>query len=258
MTARSHTTYTRTFGGWNDALETAVGEINARKNKQRLTVTCNNPECSNEYERLPSELRDSEYSYCSQECHYEHNSERYAGQQNPVSTLGEVDCRACGKTLLRPRWQRERYERSYCEDCWGDSHVSVECEWCGDITDVWPARVDTARFCGRDCLDEWRSEHQRGKDHPRWRPGRRPGYYGPNWPNQRRETITRDQARCQDCGLTEPESVEKYGAELTVHHKTDLREFVDAGNLDHESANQLDNLVTLCVSCHGQRGGAEK
>jgi DEAD/DEAH box helicase domain-containing protein len=35
-----------------------------------------------------------------------------------------------------------------------------------------------------------------------------------------------------------------------VHHKTPFRAFVRDGVLDREQANRLENLTTLCTSCH--------
>ena len=251
LTARSHSTYARAFGGWNEALEHACGDVNHRVNKGRVVIECDGPGCTEPVRKTSAELEDSEHHHCSNECKYAGQSERYEGVGNPRSTLEPVECDACGETILRARWERERYERVYCSGCWGDSQQPIECEWCGGTDWVWPARVEIARFCGQECLDEWRAATQVGENHPRWRPGRRPEYYGPNWHEQRRRAIIRDQARCQDCGMTMPESLEEFGAELTVHHETPLREFVDGDDLDHEAANRLENLVTLCVSCHG-------
>lgn len=255
LTARSHTTYAKEFGGWNDALEAANVGVNARRDKNRITLTCDAPDCSEEFERLPKDVAGNDYNYCSQACLSRHKSDRYAGTDNPNSTLQEVECDGCGSTILRARWERERHDRAYCGDCWGDSQRTVICEWCGDDVQEWPARVDDRRFCSSKCLGAWRSVKFRGADHPRWKEGRRPGYYGPNWHQQRRRALVRDRGRCQSCGLTDSESVERYGEQLSVHHITPLREYVSDGELDHEAANRLENLVTLCRSCHSRREG---
>jgi DEAD/DEAH box helicase domain-containing protein len=63
--------------------------------------------------------------------------------------------------------------------------------------------------------------------------------YGHNWDKQRNLTRERDQFRCRICGL--PES----GKPHHVHHKVPFRMFTDPNK-----ANELDNLVTLCSSCH--------
>jgi hypothetical protein len=63
-------------------------------------------------------------------------------------------------------------------------------------------------------------------------------------PYQRR----RDHYTCQGCGKTEVE----LGRVLDVHHIRPFREF---GYIRHQNdryllANDLSNLVSLCVSCH--------
>jgi len=63
--------------------------------------------------------------------------------------------------------------------------------------------------------------------------------YGANWKAQRNAARARDDFRCQFCGL--PES----GKAHHVHHKTPFRSFAS-----YEAANRLENLVTLCPTCH--------
>jgi DEAD/DEAH box helicase domain-containing protein len=66
-----------------------------------------------------------------------------------------------------------------------------------------------------------------------------PNNYGPGWPLIRKMVLQRDRYACQACGVVEGERP------LHVHHKTPLRSFTSL-----EQANRLDNLVTLCPSCH--------
>ncbi|TRO58086.1 DUF1998 domain-containing protein, partial [Candidatus Bathyarchaeota archaeon] len=63
--------------------------------------------------------------------------------------------------------------------------------------------------------------------------------YGPNWNQQRDRVRERDNFRCQICGS--PESSRAHD----VHHKIPFRQFTS-----YQQANKLDNLVTLCPSCH--------
>ncbi len=69
-----------------------------------------------------------------------------------------------------------------------------------------------------------------------------PNDYGPTWNQQRRQARQRDNFTCQNCGL-----VEHGGRPHHVHHKIPFRNFTSA-----LTANQLDNLITLCPSCHRQ------
>jgi 5-methylcytosine-specific restriction endonuclease McrA len=91
-----------------------------------------------------------------------------------------------------------------------------------------------------------------GEDHPNWKGGVHD--YGPGWANKRHHVLIRDQARCQDCGITEPEHLSRHGRSLSVHHLVPRRTFVDEdGQFDHELANRPSNLITVCTSCHNQR-----
>lgn len=248
----SHKSYYRHFDdGMQEAKEQAGLQTYEQWSKNRITVTCAN--CGAERKKTPSALAASDYHYCSQDCHYEHNAVRYSGDGNPQSTLEDVPCEACGKTISRPKWKREKNERHYCADCWGDAKVPIECEQCGEVEPVWPSIADKRRFCSYDCMGEWRGEEITDEDHPRWRKNNYTGYYGPNWATQRRKAIIRDQARCQDCEFTEAESMTQFGEGLSIHHITPISEFVDDATLDFVDANQLDNLVSLCRPCHSKR-----
>jgi DEAD/DEAH box helicase domain-containing protein len=66
-----------------------------------------------------------------------------------------------------------------------------------------------------------------------------PNRYGANWEKQKRLTRQRDKFRCQLCGMPEKEHAHH------VHHKIPFRQFSTP-----EEANKLENLITLCPSCH--------
>jgi len=65
--------------------------------------------------------------------------------------------------------------------------------------------------------------------------------YGQNWDKQRILTRERDKFTCQNCGRIEGSQPHH------VHHKIPFRQFNS-----YILANQLDNLVTLCPTCHRQ------
>jgi len=73
------------------------------------------------------------------------------------------------------------------------------------------------------------------------------GYRGPNWETQRQRARERDGFRCQHCGAPE-----KPNRQHDVHHLRPFREFnyVPGQNETYLEANRLENLVTLCRSCH--------
>lgn len=71
--------------------------------------------------------------------------------------------------------------------------------------------------------------------------------YGINWSKQRQKCLERDDHTCRVCGTTQDD----LDRELSVHHIRPRSEF-DGTPLE---MNALDNLVTLCPSCHGQFEG---
>jgi 5-methylcytosine-specific restriction endonuclease McrA len=74
--------------------------------------------------------------------------------------------------------------------------------------------------------------------------------YGPNWREQRRKALERDNYTCQQCGKrADPE---RWWRAVHVHHKRKIRWYYDheTGGIDYGKANDLDNLKTLCRACH--------
>ncbi len=63
--------------------------------------------------------------------------------------------------------------------------------------------------------------------------------YGPDWDKIRKKVLRRDGNRCQVCGAS------GIGQSLHVHHIHPFKSFTS-----RETANQLQNLITLCPSCH--------
>jgi DEAD/DEAH box helicase domain-containing protein len=66
-----------------------------------------------------------------------------------------------------------------------------------------------------------------------------PNDYGPNWQKIRETVRKRDQFTCQVCGAKE------MNRQHDVHHKIPFRAFAST-----DEANRLENLTTLCHSCH--------
>ncbi|QSW99791.1 HNH endonuclease [Haloterrigena alkaliphila] len=89
--------------------------------------------------------------------------------------------------------------------------MGIECRWCGYVTSGGPKSSD----------------------------------YGPDWGEARFEALQRDGFCCQKCGMTQKEHRAEYETGLHVHHIEPYRKFDD-----DEKAHKLDNLVTVCESCH--------
>ncbi len=97
----------------------------------------------------------------------------------------------------------------------------------------------------------------------------RPNNYGPNWQQQRQIVLARDNHRCRNCGAegrkdltglqpdeAQSESPQKPVRSVTlhVHHIRPFRDFnyIPGQNDHYKEANQPENLITLCPSCHKQ------
>lgn len=119
--------------------------------------------------------------------------------------------------------------------------VEIICEACGNSFLVFPCRKETARFCCNKCRLKWFAHHQpTGENHPYWTGGARQ-YRGASWKKARSKARKRDNYTCQNC-FKKPKS------ELVhVHHIIPFKKF---GSKQHIKANNLDNLICLCRSCH--------
>jgi len=80
----------------------------------------------------------------------------------------------------------------------------------------------------------------RGEKHWGWKGGYEK-YQGPNSHYQRRLARDRDKGICQDCGKKE------IGKKHDTHHIIPFKVY---GLERYEEENDLENLTTLCVSCH--------
>ena len=135
-------------------------------------------------------------------------------------------------------WLQQKYHQE------GLSTVEI-----GDLVGVTPEAV--LRWMGKFGI-ETRDKADyvlRGEDHPDWQGGYEQ-YYGPNWPQQRQKAVERDSHECRRCGISERESIDTHGRKLDVHHIEPFRKFDSP-----EAANRLDNLLTLCRTCHRRLEG---
>jgi len=219
--------------------------------------------CGSTLERIPWRVSVNDKQFCDAECHGQWTAENRNGKNSTNWEEREKrECAWCGDEIER-RPSYPDVEHWFCpdKDCYGKWRSKnksgednprwvgckkTECEICGEVMQIRP--WEEKRTCGSsECISELRS----GKNHPRWKGGYEP-YYGPNWREQRRRARERDNHECQACGKTQEEN----GRELDVHHITPFREFVDDdGNADYEAANDLDNLISLCKSCHREYEG---
>jgi len=72
--------------------------------------------------------------------------------------------------------------------------------------------------------------------------------YGASWPAQRALAYARAGRVCEKCGSRRG---------VYVHHKRKIALHLDhtTGTIDYAAANDLDNLIALCVTCHKAADG---
>lgn len=177
----------------------------------------------------------------------------------------EVSCSSCGKSIRRYPTEVENNDNHVCSDECGIEYrstelvgedapaytgakVTKECPNCGSKVTRHKGSIDGG-FCNRECYGEWLSENNCSENHARWNGGS-PNYYGSNWKAQRKRALERDGHICQVCGITNDEHKANFGDSLHVHHINPIRNFDKP-----EQGNFLENLITLCRSCHNRWEG---
>ena len=186
----------------------------------------------------------------------------HARQHGESLSKVDIHCKRCGDFYKRV-YQSSEENYSYCEDCRpkviservsGENNpmsgtgtmVEYDCRYCGEHHEHLQSYAGgKSVFCDAECRDAWLREHNTGEKNPVWNGGK-VGYYGPNWERQRKKTLERDDYRCQSCGIHNDDAT----IALNAHHIVPFKSFDD-----REKANRVDNLVSLCLSCHGKWEG---
>lgn len=78
-------------------------------------------------------------------------------------------------------------------------------------------------------------------------PKRAKHYSREEWKQTRESALERDDYECSQCGMGNEEHKDRFGHGLHVHHKKDVSEHEDPAKADN-----LENLETLCNTCHGK------
>lgn len=189
---------------------------------------------------------DSKRSYC-EEC----NPNAGSNNGNWKGAKEESECEICGQLF---EYYPSNKKGVFCPSCVDEStvflgdqfvkkaeHIDKECEYCGTMMEVLQSEISNGRgkFCSQTCLSGWMSENRVGENHHQWEGGEIE--YGQNWWRIRRKALQRDEYTCQQCGATKPE----LGRNPDVHHIKRVRDFEKP-----QSAHTLDNVISLCRSCH--------
>jgi endogenous inhibitor of DNA gyrase (YacG/DUF329 family) len=197
--------------------------------------------CKKTFFSKPSR-KNGEHIYCSKKC-------ASVGLQNRETRK----CFVCGKPIVRPKshftgnpvCSNECNSKLKEIQLLGEKHPAfhsdkMKCLVCGKEFFEPKSRVSAGKgkFCSKPCKYIYFKEHFAEENNPNWSGGSQ-NYRGPNWNEQRKRALIRDEFTCQSCGKQE---------KLAVHHKIRYAEF----NGDWKSANRLTNLTTLCSSCHSR------
>lgn len=185
-------------------------------------------------------------NYCSG-CH----SESGKKNGNYSDAKRKTKCMLCGKEF---EYYPSNKEGVYCTSCVSEADgilpqkkstsakLKVECRNCGSKIERYPYEVDDVSygsFCDLECYGEWLSNNVTADRHHQWEGGKL--QYGSGWWQTRQAALERDDYQCQHCGA----SSDEIGRNPDVHHIVPVR------NFEHpESAHTLDNVISLCRSCH--------
>ena len=147
-------------------------------------------------------------------------------------------CQQCGKEF-DPVNERPSHPAKYCSRACSHAaqrtRVTLTCRQCGKTFERKAYMKNWSQergpFCGFECYGQWQHENTRGTVNPNYKPDsvKRDAW---NWKQARKAAIERDHGQCVQCGSR---------FRLHVHH---------LGDPDN---HELDNLETLCISCHRKR-----
>lgn len=187
------------------------------------------------------------------------NNGNYKGEDGAKK---ETSCNECGVEF---QYYPSNKEGQYCSDCqkerpWAsrDSNIerirnwdspehignsrTIECDWCGNSIERPLSMINENNFCSNNCQSDWLSEEYTGDGHPNWvEDYPTDTNYSGEWWNVRRQALERDNYTCQKCNVHR----EELGRNPSVHHIKPVETFEN-----EQDAHTLDNVVSLCPSCH--------
>lgn len=204
--------------------------------------------------------------YSQTEKQFCENCNPYAGKNNgnykESSGKEETLCEECGVSFS---YYPSEKKGLYCSDCqkerpWANresnierlhtvdspAHIgnsrSIDCDWCGESIKRSESEIGENNFCCKQCQNNWLSEEFTGEGHPNWEDDYpTEANYGKGWRRVKIQALERDDYTCQKCGVDK----EELGRNPSVHHIKPVETFED-----EQDAHTVDNVVSLCPSCH--------
>lgn len=153
-----------------------------------------------------------------------------------------TECSTCRKEYLLHNYRVGKAKKSYCSIKCRKTAKIISCDWCKKEIIRIPAGIKKHNFCSTSCMGKYQTKNYSGENSKHW-VGDYQKYYGSDWNHQRNAARERDNFECQFCGINE--TVRQHD----VHHK---KAFATFGIERHIEANELNNLITLCNSCHSK------
>lgn len=190
---------------------------------------------------------------------YKHTMERWSNTKYcslKCRVTGKwLDCPICGKKFWCFAGRAIKNKNYYCsQECYHKSRVGkpnfgnphkgnkrkTTCSQCKKELVVNLSRFNNYKrhFCNQKCWGLFFGKLHSGPQHYAWRGGKR-GYPSIFNEQLKDRVRVRDNFKCQVCGIPELELKHR----LPVHH------------IDYDKKNcDLDNLISLCKSCHSKTG----
>lgn len=197
----------------------------------KVQLVCEN--CERIIFRYPSLIK-GKNQFCSPKCH------------NLFKTKCIYECEVCNEIFHRPIRLNQKRPRFCSRMCmWNKLRIernplNCKCGVCNKRFHKSPSAIrgGEGKFCSLKCRDT----NMIGKGKHGIGIAQYPHYYNqPSWKLTREKVLERDHYFCQDCRIKP-----KHNSQLQVHH---LKRRIMGGTDD------LDNLITLCFSCHKKRDG---
>jgi DNA-binding CsgD family transcriptional regulator len=177
---------------------------------------------------------------------------KYADEKKTTTEIADMcDCAQCTvegrlrKHNIPIRESKYRIDSRLDDEQWLRKKYLKEGKSGADIAEICDCAPATARERLRSNSIQTRSSGAPpGKDHWKWDGGS--VRYGNGWNKTKRERVRElDGHECVNCGLCKEKHQKQYDSNLHVHHLIKARSFDD-----DKKRNAVNNLVTLCASCH--------